>query len=83
MSSDTEEKMGVIEACKRLFTNGTFLLNACVFMILWGDFVAMGNVLTPLFEDQYTPTQIAELGVSFILGGTIGCYLMGLFIDKT
>ena len=52
-------------------------------MIIWGNFVALGNVLTPIFGDQFTPTEISLVGVSFVLAGVIGCYIMGIFIDKT
>lgn len=34
-----------------LSKNKNVLLTATAFMLLWGNFVALGNVLTPLFKD--------------------------------
>lgn len=59
------------------------MLTAVTFVLMWGNYITLGNVLTPLFKDQYTPSQISIIGLIFVVTGVIGCYLMGLFIDKT
>ena len=68
---------------KMLLKDGNWVLNAVTFIINWGSYILLGNVLTPLFKDQYTSTQISLIGVIFVLTGVVGCYLMGLYIDKT
>ena len=63
--------------------NRNSVFNMCIFIIIWGGYITLGNVLTPLFDSQFTPTQISIIGVVFVLTGVIGCFLMGLYIDKT
>ena len=56
----------------------------CAFIIMWGSYVTLGNVLTPFFNPNgFTPTQISLIGVIFVFSGVVGCYIMGFFIDKT
>jgi hypothetical protein len=52
-------------------------------MMMWGNFIGFGNLLTPLFDAQFTPSQISLIGGVFVIAGVFGCYSMGLFIDKT
>ena len=66
-----------------ILRNKNSVLNMSIFIIIWGGYITLGNVLTPLFDSQFTPTQISIIGVVFVLTGVIGCFLMGLYIDKT
>ena len=59
------------------------MLTATAFGILWGNYITLGNILTPLFKDQFTSSQISIIGAIFVVTGIIGCYLMGLYLDKT
>lgn len=59
------------------------MLTLVCFVCMYGDFVSFGNVLTPLFGDQFTPAQISVIGVIFVITGVIGCFLIGVYIDKT
>ena len=55
-----------------------------VFQIMYGTYVALGNTITPLLgPNGYTPSQVSIIGVIFVFSGVVGCYLMGVFIDKT
>ena len=40
---------------KKLLKNKTFIGNAVIFTIMWGSYTAIGNLLSPLFDDYYTP----------------------------
>lgn len=40
---------GIIEDMKTLFRNRNFLFNMLSFVIVWGSYITLGNVLTPLF----------------------------------
>ena len=53
------------------------------FIIMWGNYITLGNVLSPLFGPQFTPSGISLIGVIFVMAGAIGCFIMGYFIDKT
>ena len=66
-----------------ILRNKNSVLNMSIFIMVWGGYITLGNVLTPLFDSQFTPTQISIIGVIFVLTGVIGCFLMGLYIDKT
>ena len=75
---------GIGEDIKTLLKNRNFVFNMCAFIIMWGTYVTLGNVLTPFFSPNgFTPTQISLIGVIFVFSGVVGCYIMGLFIDKT
>ena len=76
-------QFGIMEDMKTLFKNRNFLFNMLTFVIVWGDYITLANVLTPLLGGQFTPSKISIIGVTFVLTGVIGCYLMGIFIDKT
>ena len=43
----------------------------------------MGNVLTPLFGGAFTSAEISLIGIIFVVTGAVGCFLMGIFLDKT
>lgn len=42
---------GIIEDIVTLSKNRDFMLNMTVFIIIWGSYTVLGNVLTPLFQD--------------------------------
>ena len=52
------------------------------FVIVWGSYITLGNCLTPMFSSQFSPAEISIIGIIFVITGVIGCYLMGVFIDK-
>ena len=75
---------GIGEDIAELLKNRNFVLNMSGFIIMWGSYVTLGNVLTPFFNaNGFTPTQISLIGVIFVFSGVVGCYIMGFFIDKT
>lgn len=74
---------GIREDMRTLSRNSNFLLTGAAFMIIWGNYITMGNVLTPLFRDQYSSSKISIIGAIFVITGVIGCYLMGLYVDRT
>ena len=74
---------GIKEDIRTLSANRNFLLTATTFVIMWGNFIALGNTLTPIFNDDFTPSEISLIGVAFVIAGVIGCFMMGLFVDKT
>lgn len=68
---------------KKLLRNKTFVGNAVIFTIMWGTYTAIGNLLSPLFNQYYTPGQISIIGGIFVIAGVIGCFVAGVVIDKT
>lgn len=68
---------------KTLLKIRNFVFNMITFIIVWGNYITLGNCLTPLFADQFSPSKISIIGLIFVLTGVIGCYMMGLFIDRT
>ena len=40
-------------------------------------------MLTPLFGGYFTSAEISLIGVIFVVTGAVGCFLMGIFLDKT
>ena len=75
---------GILEDVATLTKNRNFILNMIVFQIMYGTYVALGNTITPLLgPNGYTPSQVSIIGVIFVFSGVVGCYLMGVFIDKT
>ena len=36
--------------------NWNSIFNMIIFTIIWGGYIVLGNVLTPLFDSQFTPT---------------------------
>ena len=59
------------------------MLNLTTFTMLWGFYLCMGNCLSPMFAAQFTSSQLSIIGIVFVLSGLIGCYIMGIFLDKT
>ena len=68
---------------KKLLRNKTFVGNAVIFTIMWGTYTAIGNLLSPLFNQYYTSSQISLIGGVFVIAGVIGCFVAGVVIDKT
>lgn len=73
---------GILEDMKTLIKNRNFLYCMLCFTIVWGSYMSLGNVLTPMFSKQFKPAEISIIGIIFVITGVIGCYLMGVFIDK-
>jgi len=74
---------GIKEDIQTLSGIRNFKLIATAFVLMWGNFIGLGNQLTPLFSSQFSPALISLIGASFVVAGVIGCFCMGLFIDKT
>ena len=68
----------ILEALK----NRNFVIISIEYGILYGVYLALGALLSPLFEPYgYTSTQISILGVEFIVAGITSCMLVGCFLD--
>jgi len=74
---------GISEDIAVLFKSQNFILCAVAFTLLWGNYITFRNLLTPLFTSQFSSAEISSIGVTFVLFGAIGCYIMGVFLDKT
>lgn len=74
---------GIREDIKTLSKNRNFVFNLVVFSCVWGNYITLGNVLTPLFGPQFTSAEISLIGMIFVVTGAIGCFLMGTWLDKT
>ena len=72
-----------MEDMKTLIKNRNFCYLIISFTIVWGSYVTVGNVLSPLFQKQFTPSEISIVGMTFVITGVIGCYIIGFYIDKT
>ena len=76
-------KDGLGDDIRVLRQNGSYLGNAWVFVVIWGTYGAVGNLLTPFFGSQYSPSQISMIGGAFVFFGVMGTTLVGIVIDKT
>uniref|UniRef100_A0A7S3I496 MFS transporter n=1 Tax=Favella ehrenbergii TaxID=182087 RepID=A0A7S3I496_9SPIT len=63
--------------------NKEFILNLVVFIFVWGNYITIGNVLTPLFGEYFSTAQISVIGMIFVITGAVSCFLMGVFLDRT
>ena len=63
--------------------NKNYVYNMWVFTFIWGTHNVVGNLLTPLFGKQFSPTQISLIGCAFIVCGIGGTAIVGIIIDKT
>ena len=52
-------------------------------MLMWGGiYTTLGNVLSPLFDRQFSSSQISLIGAIFVLSGMVGLLVFGFFLDK-
>ena len=49
-------KDGLSDDIKVLRQNRNYMGNAWIFVVVWGTYGAVGNLLTPFFGSQYTPS---------------------------
>lgn len=54
-----------------------------IFVGQWGNYTVLGNVLSILFGQAFTPTQVSEIGAVYILVGLVGCQVLGAIVEKT
>ena len=76
-------KAGLSDDVKMLRQNTDYMGNAWIFVVIWGSYVSIGNLLTPLFGSFYTTSQISLIGGGFVAFGIISTALVGFIIDKT
>jgi len=73
--------------CKELATllkNKSYVMVLLIRAILAGNFVTVGNLLSPLFKPyDYSASFIASFGAAFTCGGVIGSIIVGIILDKT
>ena len=74
---------GICEDWRKLLKNRNFVLCFLTFTFAWSFYITLGNVLSPLFDQDFNSAQISVIGMIFVLTGAVGCYMMGLFLDKT
>ena len=77
------DQRGIIEDAKTLFKQPDYVKIFVCFTILWGNYTAFGNVLNPFFNSLFNPSEIAIIGVGYVLSGLIGCFIVGSYLDKT
>ena len=63
--------------------NWNYIGNAWVFTVFEGTFFSVGNLLSPLFGDSYTATQISALGGAFVTVGVLATFAAGVILDRT
>lgn len=50
---------------------------------MWGNYLTLGNSLATLFGSQFSPVTTSLIGAIFVISGAIGCFVMGMYLDKT
>ena len=76
-------KDGLSDDIKELLKNTEWIKTSWIFTVILGTWISLGNLLTPLLGDLYTPSEISSIGGVFVLFGIVGTVLAGLIIDKT
>ena len=76
-------KDGLSDDIKELMRNKEWIRTAWIFTVILGTWISLGNLLTPLFGDLYSASQISTIGGVFVLFGVAGTVTAGIIIDKT
>lgn len=64
--------------------NTNFLLLALAFALPFGSYIAIGTLVSNLFDPYgYTPDELSWICLMLLLSGVLGAVLVGAFIDRT
>ena len=71
------------EDTKQAFSNCDYVLCFFIFCSIWGTYTIFAVILNPFLGPLFTPSQLAIIGVVYILSGLVGSIIVGFYIDKT
>ena len=64
--------------------NPNFLLLAIALALPFGTYIAVGNLVSNLFEPYgYSSSELSFICLMLLMAGVVGAILIGTFVDKT
>lgn len=68
----------------QLSKNLNYMLILMIFTLIYVIYAGLGFVINPLFEPfGYSTTQISIFGATFVIFGSIGAVMVGVYLDRT